>query len=87
MCWICPRKEVRDHAFESVAAVLHSANIEYVKWDMNRQLSDLGSVELPADRQGKLYHRYVLGVYELQDRLLQEFRICFWRTAPAAGEI
>ena len=67
------RKEVRDHAFESVAAVLHSANIEYVKWDMNRQLSDLGSVELPADRQGELYHRYVLGVYELQERLLQEF--------------
>ena len=67
------RKEVRDHAFESVAAVLHSANIEYVKWDMNRQLSDLGSVELPVDRQGELYHRYVLGVYELQDRLLQEF--------------
>ena len=67
------RKEVRDHAFESVAAVLHSTNIEYVKWDMNRQLSDLGSVELPADRQGELYHRYVLGVYELQERLLAEF--------------
>lgn len=67
------RKEVRDHAFESVAAVLHSANIEYVKWDMNRQLSDLGSVELSADRQGELYHRYVLGVYELQERLLAEF--------------
>ena len=56
-----------------MAAVLHSANIEYVKWDMNRQLSDLGSVELPADRQGELYHRYVLGVYELQERLLAEF--------------
>ena len=40
---------------------------------MNRQLSDLGSVELPADRQGELYHRYVLGVYELQERLLAEF--------------
>ena len=56
-----------------MAAVLHSTNIEYVKWDMNRQLSDLGSVELPADRQGELYHRYVLGVYELQERLLAEF--------------
>ena len=67
------RKEVRDYAFESVAAVLHSANIEYVKWDMNRQLSDLGSMELPADRQGELYHRYVLGVYEMQERLLAEF--------------
>lgn len=73
MYWILSRKEVRDHAFESVAAVLHSTNIEYVKWDMNRQLSDLGSVELPADRQGELYHRYVLGVYELQERLLAEF--------------
>ena len=56
-----------------MAAVLHSANIEYVKWDMNRQLSDLGSMDLPADRQGELYHRYVLGVYELQERLLAEF--------------
>ncbi len=67
------RREVRDYVFESVCAVLHSANIEYVKWDMNRQLSDLGSAELPADRAGELYHRYVLGVYELQERLLAEF--------------
>ena len=67
------RKEVRDHAFESVAAVLHSANIEYVKWDMNRQLSDIGSYGLPADRQGELYHRYVLAVYEMQERLVTEF--------------
>ncbi|MCM1040583.1 MAG: alpha-galactosidase [Roseburia sp.] len=67
------RKEVRDHIFNMVAEVLHSANIEYVKWDMNRQLSDLGSYELPADRQGELFHRQVLAVYELQDRLTREF--------------
>ena len=67
------RKEVRDYAYECVAKVLRSANIEYVKWDMNRQLSDLGSVELPADRMGELYHRYVLAVYEMQERLVQEF--------------
>src|SRR5699024_1201066 len=48
-------------------------NIAYVKWDMNRQLTTLGSVALPADRQGELYHRYMLGVYELQERILQEF--------------
>ncbi len=67
------RREVLDHVYEMVASVLRSANIEYVKWDMNRQLSDLGSYGLPADRQGELYHRQVLAVYELQDRLTREF--------------
>lgn len=67
------RKEVRDYVFDMISNILHSANIEYVKWDMNRQLSDMGSYELPAERQGELYHRYVLGVYELQERLITEF--------------
>ena len=67
------RKEVRDYVFDMVAAVLHSANIEYVKWDMNRQICDIGSYGLEADRQGELYHRQTLAVYELQDRLTKEF--------------
>lgn len=67
------RKEVRDYTYEQVAKILRSANIEYVKWDMNRQLSDLGSATLKSDRMGELSHRYVLGVYELQERLLAEF--------------
>ena len=67
------RKEVRDHVYDMMAAVLHSANIEYVKWDMNRQLSDLGSYGLSADRQGELLHRQVLAIYEMQDRLTKEF--------------
>ncbi|MBQ6888087.1 MAG: alpha-galactosidase [Lachnospiraceae bacterium] len=67
------RKDVREHTYESIAKILRSANIEYVKWDMNRPLSDIGSAELPADRQGELFHRYVLGVYELQERMMTEF--------------
>ena len=67
------RREVRDAILARVFDVLHSANVEYVKWDMNRPLTDLGSAALPADRQGELYHRYVLGMYEMQERLLQEF--------------
>ena len=67
------RLEVRDYAYECVASVLRSANIAYVKWDMNRQLSDLGSSYLPKERQQELFHRYVLGVYELQERLVTEF--------------
>ena len=67
------RKEVRDYVYECVHNVISSANIEYVKWDMNRQLTDIGSVEFAGDRQGELAHRYVLGVYELQERLVNNF--------------
>ena len=67
------RKEVEDYTYESVAKILRSANIEYVKWDMNRQLTDIGSAALPADQTGEFYHRYVLAVYRLQERLISEF--------------
>lgn len=67
------RKEVRDTVYDMVYHVLKSADIDYVKWDMNRYLSDLGSVCLEADRQGELFHRYVLGLYDLQERLLRDF--------------
>jgi alpha-galactosidase len=56
-----------------VAAVLRSANIEYLKWDMNRSLADVGSFSLKADQMGQFYHRYVLGLYSLQERLVHEF--------------
>ena len=67
------RPEVLEYVWGRIEAILSSANIEYLKWDMNRQLSDLGSRNLPADRAGELYHRYVLAVYELQERLVQRF--------------
>ncbi len=67
------RQDVRDYVYECLRKVLSSANITYVKWDMNRPLTDLGSHYLGANEQGELYHRYVLGVYELQQRLIDEF--------------
>lgn len=67
------RPEVVDHVYECVAKILRSADISYVKWDMNRQFTDLGSASLPPERQGELAHRYILGVYELQERLVNEF--------------
>lgn len=67
------RQEVVDYVFDVVSKVLHSANIEYVKWDMNRQITDLGSYCLGKDNQGELFHRYVLAVYQLQERLIKEF--------------
>ncbi|MCM1538484.1 MAG: alpha-galactosidase [bacterium] len=67
------RQEIVDYVYGRISAILHSANIEYVKWDMNRQLADIGSLGLPADRQGELFHRYMLGVYQLQERMMTEF--------------
>jgi len=67
------RADVRDYIYGQISAVLHSADISYVKWDMNRPLTDLGSCALPAGRQGELSHRYVLGLYELQERLITDF--------------
>lgn len=67
------RKEVRDYVYECVAKVLRNAPISYVKWDMNRLLCDMGSFALAPDQQQELFHRYTLGVYELQERLVQEF--------------
>ncbi len=67
------RPEVREYVYESVAGILRSANITYVKWDMNRPLTDVGSSYLPGERQGELMHRHTLAVYELQGRLCREF--------------
>lgn len=67
------RKEVRDHVYGMMRKILDSANIEYIKWDMNRQLTEVGSATLPADRQRELWHRYVLGVYDLMDRLTTDY--------------
>lgn len=67
------RKEIVDYAYGCVADILHSAPIAYVKWDMNRQLCDIGSAGLDPESQGELMHRYVLGVYEMQERLVTEF--------------
>lgn len=63
------RKDVRDYIYTQMKMVLDSADISYVKWDMNRSLTDVWSAGLPARRQGEVYHRYVLGVYDLLERL------------------
>ncbi len=67
------RKEVVDHVFNAVSAVLRSADISYVKWDFNRNLTEVGSAALPADQQKEVFHRYVLGVYDLAERLTSTF--------------
>ena len=64
------RQEVRDHIFEQICHVLDQGKIEYVKWDMNRSLTDIYSME---KAQGKVTYDYVLGVYEFLERLMQRY--------------
>ena len=65
--------EVREYLFNSISKILRSAGISYVKWDMNRSICDLYTPCLSADDQGEISHRYVLGLYELLERLTSEF--------------
>lgn len=67
------RKEVREHIYSMMRDILDNANIEYIKWDMNRQLTEVGSAALPEKRQRELWHRYVLGVYDLMERLTTDY--------------
>ncbi len=61
------RQEVRQHLIETFNGILDAAPITYVKWDMNRYLASVASPGLPKERQEEVYHRYVLGLYEVME--------------------
>jgi alpha-galactosidase len=63
-------KEVQDYLIKSINSILDDANIYYVKWDINRSLADIWSNALPAEKQGEVYHRYVLGLYRVMDHII-----------------
>jgi alpha-galactosidase len=65
------RREVQDYLIESINRILDSANIYYVKWDHNRAITDLWSNVLPANRQGEVSHRYVLGLYRVMNGIIK----------------
>lgn len=67
------RADVRDYLFDAMKKVLDSTKIDYIKWDFNRNLTEAGSALLAADRQGEVFHRFVLGLYELLERLLSAY--------------
>ena len=79
------REEVREYLFTEISAVLKEGEIDYVKWDMNRNLSDVWSKALPKERQGEVYHRYVLGVYALMERFVAAFPDILWESCSGGG--
>lgn len=64
------RKEVQDYLIKSVNAILDDANIYYMKWDINRSLADIWSNVLSPEKQGEVYHRYILGLYRVMDEII-----------------
>ncbi len=67
------RADVRDYLFNIMSEVLAHNDIDYLKWDFNRNISEAGSALLPPERQKEFYHRYVLGTYELLDRITKAY--------------
>ena len=79
------RKEICDAIYDQMAKILTEYDISYVKWDMNRHITDNGSAGLSAKQQGEHSHRYILGVYSLMDRLVRNFPHVFFEGCSGGG--
>jgi len=79
------RAEVVDHVFTQLSDVFSTAKISYVKWDMNRSLTEVFSSALPTDQQGEVAHRHILGVYALLERLTTAFPHILFESCASGG--
>lgn len=75
--------EVRDYIVKSFNGVLKSANIEYVKWDMNRHICDAYSSKI--EHQGQFFHRYTMGLYDLLRRIVYENPHVLFESCSSGG--
>lgn len=67
------REEVRTYIKDCMDSLLQSANIEYVKWDVNRSLDNIFSAAYPEESQGTVRHKYILGLYEILDYIVEKY--------------
>ena len=79
------RKEVVNCIYDMMYRILSEAKISYIKWDMNRSITECYSAALPADRQGEVFHRYILGVYDLYERLNTAFPQILFESCASGG--
>ena len=75
------KEEVQEYIIDNVSNILRSANIEYVKWDMNRHMSDIPSIQ----NNGEFFHRYILGLYKVMGTLVQRFPKVLWEGCASGG--
>ena len=79
------REEVCDYIIKSVSDVLENASISYVKWDMNRNMSEIGSLGLPPKRQRETAHRYMLGLYRILEEITTRFPDVLFESCSGGG--
>ncbi|MEK4508334.1 alpha-galactosidase [Paenibacillus anaericanus] len=79
------RQDVRNYIIDSVSSVLSSAPITYVKWDMNRNMTEIGSALLPPERQRETGHRYILGLYEVMESIVTRFPHILFESCSGGG--
>ena len=79
------RVEVVDYIYEKIRDILSCGNIFYIKWDMNRNMTEIGSVTLPFNRQKEVAHRYMLGLYRLLEKLTTEFPEILFESCASGG--
>lgn len=79
------RQDVRDEIVRMISDVLGSAPITYVKWDMNRNMTEIGSALLPPQRQRETAHRYMLGLYEVMERITSSFPHILFESCSGGG--
>ncbi len=79
------REDVQDYIIKSMSDLFSSADISYVKWDYNRNFTDVYSASLPADRQGEVAHRYILGLYRVMSVLTKKFPSILFEGCASGG--
>ena len=79
------RADVRDYLFNKMSEVLGNNDIDYIKWDFNRNITEAGSALLPPERQKEFFHRYILGTYELMDRITKAFPHLLFENCSGGG--
>lgn len=79
------RTDVRDAVWAQMEKILSTGRIAYLKWDFNRNISDAGSAMLPADRQREFFHRFILGTYDLMNRLTTQFPDILFENCSGGG--
>lgn len=79
------RDEVVDHIYNQIEKLLSDYNISYVKWDMNRYITECYSKDKGANLQGTVYHKYILNVYKLYDKLTTRFPDILFESCSSGG--
>ncbi|MDR6553107.1 alpha-galactosidase [Paenibacillus qinlingensis] len=79
------RQDVRDYIVKVITDILASSPITYVKWDMNRNMTEIGSAQLPPERQRETSHRYILGLYEVMERITSAFPNVLFESCSGGG--